>query len=299
MGSPLTHPPRLRAACAIVCVLTLSVPGLALAQPTAIDGRPDPATVTVSSAGVSIQLQAAAAWNPQRIACQGVEVAGPTGAYGTLLCVPAAGGWIGGQHTEGGVERVSVATLSVDGREVELADGAAYDGARAELTRTSLLDVVRLDAQLILDAGRIIQRATLEPTEDVIVSVIYPFMFCVDPGARAWLAMTEAGEEVSGEFTGDTELAWHEDWAWTAAYLPEQRTGLVVRHTARAEGAATLTAWWDTQRYRKLYVKLVMDEEPWREGRRLAAEVAAVCFQAPPAGWQEAARAAADGLVVE
>lgn len=281
---------------AAVCALTLTVAAVVAAQ---TDGRPNPATVTLSSAGVSVQLQAAAAWNLQRIACQGIEVAGPTGAYGTLLCVPAAGGWVGGQHTEGGLERLSVATLSVDGQEVELADGAAYDGQHLELTKTSLLDVVRLDAQLILDAGRIIQRATLQPTEDVIVSVAYPFMFCVDPGAARWLAMTEAGEEISGEFTGETELAWHDDWAWTAAWLPEQRAGLLVRHTARAEGARTLTAWWDTQRYRKLYVKLIVDEEPWREGLRLAAEVTAVCFQAPPESWQEVARTTAAGLVVQ
>lgn len=277
-----------------VCALAL---GLATASPAQTDDRPQPATVTLSSAGVSIQLQAAAAWNLQRIAYAGVEVAGPTGAYGTLLCVPAAGGWIGGLHTEGGVERVRAATLTVDGREVEPTDGAAYEGAHAELTKSSQLDVVRLDTRLILDAGRIIQRVTLEPTEDVIVSVIYPFMFCVSPQATAWLALTEAGEELSGEFTGDTEPVWHDDWVWTAAYLPTQRTGLLLRHTGRAEGARTLTAWWDTKRHRKLYVRLASDEEPWREGRRLEAEVTVVCFSAPPEGWQEVARAAAAGLV--
>ena len=64
-----------------------------------------------------------------RLSWQGVELCTPTGAYATLLCVPAAGGWVGGAHTEGGVEEIESATLSVDGEVVELGDGAVHPAA--------------------------------------------------------------------------------------------------------------------------------------------------------------------------
>ncbi len=263
------------------------------------DGRPEPATVSLVSGGLTADLQARHAWNLQRISWEGVEVCTPTGAYGTLLCVPAAGGWIGGAHTEGGVEEIENATLSVDGEVADLTDGAVYPGERIELTKLSMLDLVQLDAQLILEDGRLTQRCGITATEDVVVSVVYPFMFCVSAQATQWLAVTGDGEELSGEFTGESGLEWHEGWQWTAAFIPEQRTGFLMRHVTAPEGARMLTGWWDTQRYRKLYVKLETEEDPWPEGLSLAAEVVVVCFQAPPATWQDAARAVAAGLVVE
>jgi len=248
--------------------LAVAVTAAALAL---ADGRPEPATVSLVSGGLTADLQARHAWNLQRLAWEGVEVCTPTGAYGTLLCVPAAGGWIGGAHTEGGVEEIENATLSVDGEVAELIDGAVYPGEGAELTKVSMLDVVQLEAQLILEGGRLTQRCGLTATEDVVVSVIYPFMFCVSAEATQWLAVSHDGEEPSGEFTGESGLEWHDDWQWTAAFIPEQRTGFLLRHVAAPEGARVLTGWWDTARYRKLYVKLEIDEDPWPEGLSLAA----------------------------
>ncbi len=278
----------------LVLGLALAAAAVALA-----DGRPEPATVALVSGGLTADLQARHAWNLERLSWRGVEVCTPTGAYGTLLCVPAAGGWIGGAHTEGGVEAIENTTLSVDGAVAELTDGASYSCERAELTKVSMLDVVQLEAQLLIEDGRLTQRCALTATEDVVVSVIYPFMFCVSAEATQWLAVTGEGEESSGEFTGENGLEWHDDWLWTAAFIPEQRTGFLLRHTAAPEGARVLTGWWDTKRYRKLYVKLEIDEDPWPEGLSLASEVVAVCFQAPPATWQDVAREIAAGLVSE
>ena len=82
----------------------------------------------------------------------------------------------------------------------------------------------------------------------------------------------------------------------TAAYLPTQRIGCCYG-TPDGRGRADADRVVDTKRHRKLYVRLVTAEEPWREGRRLEAEVTVVCFSAPPEGWQEVARAAAAGPV--
>jgi len=263
------------------------------------DDRPEPAVVTVKCGGLTAELQRAHAWNLQRLSWRGVETCTATGAQGALLCVPAAGGWIGGAHTEGGVEEVGNATLSVDGEIADLADGAVYPCERAELTKTAMLDKVRLEAELSFEDGHITQRHTLTATEDVVVSVIYPFMFCVSAETTEWMAVTAAGEELTGEFANENELEWHEDWEWTAAFIADRRTGFLLRHTERPEGARVLTGYWDHERYHKLYVKLEIEEDPWPEGRRLDAEVAVECFEAPPETWRDVAREVAAGLVPE
>ncbi|MGD9497086.1 MAG: hypothetical protein AB7Y46_12385 [Armatimonadota bacterium] len=261
------------------------------------DGPPEPGLVTLRCGALTAELQRAHAWNLQRLACEGVEVCSPTGAYGALLCVPAAGGWVGSAHTEGGIERTDSLALTVDGEAVELTDGAVFACRQAELTKSSMLDLVRLEAAWSFADGRLRQRHALTAIEDVVVSAIYPFMFCVSAAATQWMAQGAGGEETAGEFTGEGKLAWHEGWQWTAAFMPEQRSGLLVRHTREPEGARVLTGYWDTTRHRKLYVKLTMDEEPWPEGKRVEAEVMVTCFQAPPATWQEVAREMAAGLV--
>jgi len=272
---------------------------LALAAAAAAwsDDRPERATVTINCGGLSVELQAAYAWNLQRLSWQGVDVCPPTGAFGALLCVPAAGGWVGGMHTAGGVEQVVSATLTVDGEVADLVDGAVYSCERAELTKVSMLDHVRLEAQLVLEEGWLAQRQVLTAAEDVVVSVIYPVMFPVSAETTQWMAVTTSGEELSGEFTGEGGLEWHEDWLWTAAFIPAQRIGFLLRHLPVPEGEQVLTGYWDHERYHKLYVKVEPPDGPWREGDRVEATVAVTCFQAAPATWQETARKVAAGLV--
>lgn len=281
-------------ACLGSIIIALALAATAVAS---VDDRPERATVTINCGGLSVEVQAAYAWNLQRLSWQGVEVCAPTGAFGALLCVPAAGGWVGGMHTAGGVEQVVSATLTVDGEIVDLVDGAVYSCKRAELTKISMLDHVRLESQFIIEDGRLTQHQVLTAAEDVVVTVIYPVMFPVSAEATQWMAVTTSGEEMSGEFTNEGGLEWHEDWQWTAAFLPAQRTGFLLRHLSVAEGSKRLTGYWDHERYHKLYVKVEPPDGPWREGDRVEATVAVTCFEAAPATWQETAREVAAGLV--
>ncbi len=282
-------------------LLRFSVPLLLIicARPCAALEAPEPGVVTLRSGDLQVELQRSHAWNIQRIMRGDVQVATATGSYGTLLSVPAVGGWIGGAHTVGGVESIESISLTVDGEEVPLEPGAAYSGDLLELHRTSLLDMVRLDATLWIDDGRMFQRHTLTALEDVIVTVAYPFMFCVTSDTMQWIAETADGESLEGAFTGSRDLDWHEDWAWTAAYIPDAETGFVMRHLSRAEGAATLTGYWDQERHHKLYVRWDSPKEPWREGYTLSGEVAVTTFSAAPEEWEDVARGAAEGLIVE
>ncbi len=284
----------------VVCRVGLLLAATLTAPPgSGADERPEPAVVTVKSGDMAVQLQRSHGWSIQRILCGGVEVGGPTGAWGAVVCIPAAGGWVGSAHTQGGVEQVEAVALTVDGEPVAMTDGAVYTGERAQFRKRAMLDRVQLEATLTLEGGVLTERHVLTATEDVVVTVIYPFMHCVTAETAEWMAVTTGGEEVSGEFTGSTDLDWHEDWDWTAAFIPDSRTGFLLRHLSRPEGATTLTGYWDQERYHKLYVKVEMQEEPWREGGALQSEVAVTCFRAAPADWREVARRTAAGLVAE
>ncbi|MGC9316480.1 MAG: hypothetical protein ACP5KN_00420 [Armatimonadota bacterium] len=279
----------------VVAAAALTV--LAIVARCSGDDRPEPGVVTIKCGRLTAELQRAHAWSLQRIMFEGVEIATRTGAYGAVACVPAAGGWVGSAHSAGGVERVVDVALSADGEPVELEDGMVYACERAVLVKRSMLDKLQLDATLIFEPDSIIEHHELTATEDVVVTALYPFVHCVSAEATEWMAVTTDGEERSGVLEGSDELQWHEDWEWTAACIPGERTGLLMRITRRPENAQMLTGYWDRRRDHRLYTRLVLDEEPWPEGRSVEAEVVVNCFRAPPEGWQETARERAAALM--
>ncbi|MBD3291319.1 MAG: hypothetical protein GF393_00225 [Armatimonadia bacterium] len=259
----------------------------------------EPAVATLRSGGMSVELQRAHSWSIQQIVFRGVPVATRTGAFGAVVSVPVAGGWVGSGHTAGGVERVEDVSLIVDGEFVDLQDGATYTGERLVLQKTSMLDKLRLDATLTLTGGVLTERHELTATEDVVVSVTYPFMHPISSATTQWMAETDTCEEIGGEFGNGEDLRWYDDWTWTAAHIPDRSTGIVMRHLDRPDDVLTLTAWWDQERYHKLYVRWGGAMEPWPQGLTLAGEIALRCFEAPPPGWREMARQVAAELVAE
>ncbi len=271
---------------------------LACAPCVAEDPR-EPAVVTLRSGGMSVELQRASGWTIQAIVYRGVPIITPTGACGAVACIPVAGGWVGSAHTAGGVERIEEVRLIVDGEFAELTDGATYTGERLVLQKRSMLDKLRLDGMLTLAGGVLTERHELTATEDVIVTTVYPFMYCVTAATTEWMATTAEGEEQTGTFGAGDELSWHDDWSWTATYIPERSMGVAIRHLAHPDEARTLTGYWDQERYHKLHVRWDAEEDRWREGFTLAGEMALSCFEAPPAGWREMARQVASELVAE
>lgn len=263
------------------------------------DPRPDPAVVTLRSGELSVELERSHAWNIRRISFRGVPVGTATGAYGTLVSIPAAGGWIGGPHTEGGVEQVLEARLIVDGEEAALEDGAEYTCERAVFTKRSMLDRMQLDATLTLSGGRLRQQQRITATEAIVVDTVYPLMYCLTAETAEWLGVTAAGEEARGLFDGSSRLQWHEDWAWTAAFVPESRVGVVLRVTRRPEAGRLLLRYWDQERYHKLYLRLDANQRTWAEGHSAEVEAALECFEAPPDDWASTAQSVARGMASE
>ncbi len=267
----------------------------------AICGADDPreaAVVTLRSGGLSVELQRAHSWNIEKITFRGVPVVTRTGASGAIACIPVAGGWVGSAHTQGGVEQIEEATLIVDGEFRELEDGAVYTGERLILKKRSMLDKLKLNATLTLADGVLNQRHELTATEDVVVTRLYPFMFCISARTTSWIAETRDGEFEEGQFGTGGDLVWHDDWVWTGAHIPQRDTGVVIRHLARPADARSFTGYWDQERYHKLYVRWDQPE-PWPEQVTLSGEMALTCLQVSDDEWRQAAREAAEELVAE
>lgn len=298
-----------------VCLFTMLVAGGAPAQ--AQDPRGN-AIVTIINGDLTVDLRERAAWTIGRILYKEAELGTATGAYGVVISIPAIGGWVGTAHSEGGIEQIEEIALTVDGEPAELTDGAVYECERAELTKRSMLDKVRLDATLTFENERIIEHHVLTVTEDVVVSRVYPFMHCVTNATKEWVARTYDGQEESGEFTArvgrassPTPLVWHTGWEWTAAYDPTSGAGLLLRYlempketTPAAEGedaqmtVEVQTGYWDHERYHKLYTQLLAGDV-LKEGTVLDCECVVTCFEAAPEDWKERAGEVAAELVTE
>ena len=268
----------------IGCITALLVGSGAVA-----DELPEPGVVVIKTSALSAELQRRHFWNLQRLSYRGVEVAGPTGAWGTVISVPAMGGWVGSGHTQGGVERIEEVSLTVDGEQVPLDDGAVYACDRAVLIKHSMLDKVRLEATYTFADETITESVRLTATEDVAVTTVYPFMHCLSPDTSEWFALTWDNEEAGGEFTDGGKLEWHSDWAWTAAYIPAHQTGFLLRSRMGLRDREVKMGYWDQERYHKLYVSEPPPEETWREGVSVEWAVTILCFEAPPDVWKQRA----------
>lgn len=297
------------------CLCMVLVAGAAPAQ--AQDPRGN-AIVTIVNGDLTVELREDAAWTIRRILHKEAELGTATGAYGVVISIPAIGGWVGTAHSEGGIEQIEEIALTVDDEPAELTDGAVYECERAELTKHSMLDKVRLDATLTFGNERIIEHHVLTVTEDVVVSRVYAFMHCVTNGTKEWIARTYDGQEEDGEFivrvgeaSSPTPLVWHTGWEWTAAYDPAAGAGLLLRYldmpkqtTPTAEGdvaekaVEVQTGYWDHERYHKLYTQLLAGDT-LKEGTVLDCKCVVTCFEAEPAQWQERAGQLAAELVPE
>lgn len=265
----------------------------------AADELPEPGVVVIKTGALTAELQRRHMWNLQRLSYRGVEVAGPTGVWGTVISVPAIGGWVGSGHTQGGIEQIEEVSLTVDGEQVPLDDGAVYACDRAVLVKRSLLDKIRLEAMYTFADETITHSVRLTATEDVAVTTVYPFIYCLSPDTSEWFALTWDNTEAGGEFTGDGELSWYSDWAWTAAYLPDGQTCFLLRDLMGPRDRELLMGYWDQERYHKLYMSAPPSDEIWREGVSLEWAVKIACFEAPPDAWKQRANRLSLELVAE
>jgi hypothetical protein len=134
--------------------------------------KPGPvAYVTVETRDMTIEFAGDRAWTISRILHKGAIITDRTGFYGTVF-LPVGGKWIGTGHNEGGVEKVTSAVLTVDGKACELKDKAVYRGQHAELRKQSMMGTIKLEAIYTVMEDRVIEQHRYETTEEVKIGVL-------------------------------------------------------------------------------------------------------------------------------
>lgn len=249
------------------------------------------AYVTIETRDFTIEIAGDRAWTISRILHKGAVITDRTGFYGTVFS-PVGGKWIGTGHTEGGVEQVTSAVLTVDGQPCELKDKAVYRGHRAELKKQSLLGTIRLEAGYTFLDDRVIERHHYETTAEVKIGVLYGFMHPFLPSTTEWLAEKADGAIIEGAFASKSANQLRQDVKWTAIHDPKTQRATLVWYPKPLAGQGLKTFYWDKTVYHKLYNQLYANATV-PAGTQFKAEVLLRCLEADTPGWKDKMRALA------
>lgn len=234
------------------------------------------------------------AWTIFRILHRGTLIGDRNGFYGTVL-VPEGGKWIGTGHTEGGLEQVESAVLTIDGQPVDLKDQAVYRGSRAELRKTSALGPLRLEAAYAVLDDCILERHRYQAPQDTKLHLLYGFMHCWLPCTTAWTAEKSDGSRVSGSFDSKGDFELRADVKWTALFDPLSRKAALAWFPTVLAGQGHRTAYWDKTNYHKLYTQLFSGAS-LPQGTQLDARLVVQVLDCTADNWQQAAQDAAARL---
>lgn len=266
--------------------------GFLTARAHAAGEKPGPvAYVTVETRDMTIEFAGDRAWTISRIRHKGAIITDRTGFYGTVFS-PIGGKWIGTGHNEGGVEKVSHAVLSVDGKTCELKDQAIYRGQHAELRKQSMMGTIKLEAVYTVLEDRVIEQHRYEATEEVKIGVLYAFMHPFLPTTTEWIAEKADGSFVEGTFDSQGGHRLREDAKWTAIHDPKSQRATLVWYPTPIAGQDLKTFYWDKSVYHKLYNQRYRNATV-AAGERFETCVILRCFEADAAAWKDQARALA------
>jgi hypothetical protein len=238
-------------------LIPLIAAGALAAQLTIAAGeKPGPAAyVTIETGRLRVEIAGDRAWTISRIVHQDKVITDRAGFYGTVFS-PEGGRWIGTGHNEGGVEKVTSAILTVDGKPCDLKDQAIYSGRRAELRKQSMMGSIRLEATYIVTADSVQEQHRYEATEDVKIGTLYGFMHPFLPGTTEWLAEKIDGTILEGGFDNKGGHRVKEDVKWTAVHDPAHRWVALAWYPKPLTGQGLKTFYWDKTVYHKLYNQL-------------------------------------------
>ncbi|MCX7825103.1 MAG: hypothetical protein N2689_06050 [Verrucomicrobiae bacterium] len=264
---------------------------MAAAAPAAGLKPGPPHIVAVETREYRVEFAGDRAWTIFRILHKGALVGDKNGFYGTVL-IPAGGKFIGTGHTEGGVEKIENATLTVDGKPAELLDKAVYRGCRAELRKQSVMGPLRLEAAYIVTDDWLLERHCYEAPEDTKLHLLYAFMHCWLPRTTEWIAEKADGTIVEGRFDCSGDFKLREDVKWTALYDPDSRRAALAWFPKVPVGQGHRTAYWDKTHYHKLYTQLYAGAT-LPKGTKVEATLVVRCVEADASVWKQAVKNAA------
>jgi len=263
------------------------------AAPVRAAGRPDH-RVTVSVGDYRIEFRDPGAWTFGKIWYGDTQIGLDNGWSGLVLRRPG-GGFVGTGHTEGGLEKIQSARLTVDGKEVALEAKARYQGKHARLEKVSRIDNLKLEAVYEITPEGIVETHRIETHEDQPVVTVYAFMHPWTPATKAWMAEVAGGKIVTGPLESMKRVPgarlWQivKDVRWTAVYDPAAKLSVILCYPELYKGKGVRTGIWDLEHYHKQYYQPYANETI-AKGTKRTFRCRIWCVRAEPDAWQGAVR---------
>ena len=231
-----------------------------------------------------------AKWSIVQIFYQGKEIGTRTGHYSNIIA--NARGFVGAGHNEGGLEQPLWHKLSVDGKPVEVKEGA-YTGKELVLSRESMLDQVKMTVTITLTPNELKLTKKFAAVAEQPIRKFYLFQFCFTSKSTEYLLARRDGSWGGGKFLNDRKMrVYGEKQAFAVCqYIPEFALGHVAYMT-EAGKVSGLNMLWDRPNYHKYYYWL--DTPKVLPAGYASPEVTMVvrAFPVRDAGaWQETAKA--------
>jgi hypothetical protein len=256
-----------------------------------------PKSVLIECGDLRVRFDSLKAWNMNRVEFKGTRLGVDNSGshYGTVFSIPGLG-FIGTGHREHETEAVERLAFYLDDRPVAGGWEATLRGGRFRVARESRIRDVRLATTIEVRDNRIHEAVTLTVDEEFRIALVYHFMHPWTPTATHYMAGGADQPEMAGEFTGDGKFCVEKEMEWVAVYDGPSGKGIVSRLIEKdAAGGGTMMIWDKPPVYRKFYLRCF-------RGGVLPAGIASTYrmttgfFEAPAAGWQDAARRLADSL---
>lgn len=260
------------------------------------DGWPNEIVAQIGDLGV--RLESRSFWTLYRIDYRGTRLGLDRWGshYGSVAAFPGVG-FIGSGHTENEDEELLAVKLEIDGQPVDK-PAATIRCSQLRLEKKSKIRSLRLDSEILVGDGRILEQVRLRADRPTPVSLIYHFMHPWTQTATEYLAELPDGTRVEGVFDGAGPQRIDKPTRWSAIYDGPTATGSVTVVLETPPDDDWRTRYWDVDRYRKHYLATFLAKTipPDKEFRY---RIATVPFASPPANWKQeaagiAARIAAD-----
>jgi len=249
-----------------------------------------PGSVLVTCGPLQTRFESRSFWTLYRLDYKGTRLGKDQfgSHYGTVANFKGLG-FVGSGHTENAqTEQVKTLQLIVDGTPVEKPE-KHYDCTQATLVKEATIRDIALHTRLDVHADRIVETVTMKSASDDILNLLYHFMHPWVTEMSHYLALTEDGQTVRGEFVGDKGMKISKPVQWSAVYSKSLKMGAVTVVLEKPEGIRWDTRYWDVpDRYRKHYFTTCFNRAV-PQGRDLRYRVVVLPFEAPPEAWEDKA----------
>jgi hypothetical protein len=259
---------------------------------------PWPASVTAACGDLTVRIDGPKMWTLSRIEYRGTRLGIEESAYGTVFNFPEVG-FVGTGHRDGGVEQVHSVEFYLDGRRVD-APGPVLRGRSFRVEKRSHIRDLGLESVVSVESGRIHERTVIRADHAVPLRFGYHFMHAWTPTATAYLAGTDAGEELGGDLLDAPEFERqfyiNREMDWMAVYDGPSGNAIVSRLLERpARGGAAIKLRNCPRVNRTIYLQAFVDQTVPAGFEGTYAMVTGF-FSAPAQEWRARARALAAEL---